>query len=189
MKTQILKAAVSSSSSSSYLLTPRPIPSLSACSFFFPSSPFSFCSSIFLCCSRSLYARRKDGALEDGESKSASSSKCCTHENNKASPKWKGLHGLLRLSVLFVRGCRLLLLPELVHSLSLLLQLREILCAHLLSTQTTFLRSQLQRGAASVYLLCMRRAEQHNGTYCFLRCSRLLLNQRRKLWKDPRQIK
>lgn len=93
----------------------------------------------------------------------------------------KHLHGFLRLSILFVSGCRFLLLSELVDSLSLLLQLREIVSANLLSTQTSFLRSQLKRDAAYVYLLYLRWTEQRKGTYCFLSSSRLLLNQRWEL--------
>lgn len=64
--------------------------------------------------------------------------------------KCKCSHGLLRLTILLAGSGGLLLLPELVHSLSLLLQLWEVLAAYLLCAQTAFLRGQLQKHSQSI---------------------------------------
>lgn len=47
-----------------YLLFPKPMPSLSACSLFLPSMFWSFFSSIFRSISNSLYAKRIDATLQ-----------------------------------------------------------------------------------------------------------------------------
>lgn len=69
-----------------------------------------------------------------------------------AKKKRKHSRRFLRLIILPGSHCGFLRLPELVNGLSLLLQLGEILPADLLSSETTFLSSQLQRDAAFVGL-------------------------------------
>lgn len=147
------------------------------------SAPLLFCVAPDLCMRDARTEHWSAGRAGELDHK-----KCCTQETNEAGEP-QHLHGFLRLSILSGSRCGFLLLSELVDGLGLFLQLREILSANLLSTQTAFLRSQLQGDAEHVYLLCLTRTKQPYGTHRFLSSSRLLLNQRWNFWKDPRRMK